>query len=191
MEGSHHQLSAIMFSDIVGYTALMGRNEAKALELLKRNRKIQKPLIEKYQGVWIKEMGDGMMARFDSAYDATKCAIEIQKKAQKNFKGRLRIGLHLGEIVIEKGDIFGDDVNIAARFESFTDPGGIYISEPIQKALQSHADILTKYLGPVELKNVQELVKLHYITGHGLAAPTKRKLKQIQQAQSRIHDSLR
>lgn len=179
MSDYHHQLATIMFTDIVGYTALMGRDEEKGLNLLRKNREIHKPLIEKYEGHWIKEMGDGMMARFDSAYNATLCAIEIQQTAKKDFKGRLRIGLHLGEIAIEGGDIFGDDVNIASRIESLADPGGIYISEPIQKALQSHADIHTNYIGPGELKNVQSQVKIYNLVGHGLTTPSSRKIKQL------------
>jgi class 3 adenylate cyclase/TolB-like protein len=180
-----HQLAAIMFSDIVGYTALMGSDEAKGYQLLQKNREIQKPLIEKHHGIWIKEMGDGMMARFDSAYNAARCAIEIQQKASKDFKGRLRIGLHLGDILVEGGDIFGDDVNIASRIESIADPGSIYISEPVHKALQSHADIQTNFLGPVELKNVQQQVKIYYLTGYGLATPSRKKIKQIRQVQQR------
>jgi adenylate cyclase len=77
-KASGHRLAAVMFTDIVGYTAMMGRNEESALELLRKNRQIQKPLIEKYDGLLIKEMGDGILARFDSAYDAVCCAISIQ-----------------------------------------------------------------------------------------------------------------
>ena len=89
------KLAAVMFTDIVGYTAF---------QLLKKNREIHKPLIEKYEGKWIKEMGDGVLAQFDSAYNATRCAIEIQEKSKQEFRGELRIGLHLGEIIIENND---------------------------------------------------------------------------------------
>ena len=77
-----------------------------------------------------------MLVQFDSAYNATLCAIEIQQTAKKEFKGQLRIGLHLGEIIIEDEDIFGDGVNIASRIESLTDPGAIYLSEAMQKAVK-------------------------------------------------------
>jgi len=93
-----HQLSAIMFSDIVGYTVLMGRNEEKGLELLKRNRQIQKPLIEKYYGIWIKEMGDGVMARFDSAYNATKCQSKYREKQRENLKVGYELVFTLGKL---------------------------------------------------------------------------------------------
>ena len=175
----NRQLAAIMFSDIVGYTSLMGQDEEKGLQLLKKNREIHKPLIEKYSGKWIKEMGDGVLAKFDSAYNATKCAIEIQQLAIKEVKGQIRIGLHIGEIIVENDDIFGDGVNIASRIESIADPGGIYISGSIEKELHNHADIQTKYFGHVELKNVEEQVKIHYVIGYGLATPSRRKIKQL------------
>lgn len=124
-------------------------------------------------------MGDGVMARFDSAYNATLCAIEIQQKARKEFKGRLRIGLHLGEIVVENEDIFGDGVNIASRIESLADPGGIYISESIQKALQNHADIQTQYLAEVFLKNVDAAVRIYCVVGEDLCVPGGHKIQQL------------
>ena len=173
------QLAAIMFTDIVGYTSLMGRDEDKGLALLRKNREIQKPLIEKHKGKWIKEMGDGMLAQFDSAYNATLCAIEIQKKAKKEFKGQLRIGLHIGEIIMENEDIFGDGVNIASRIESLTDPEGIYLSEALQKALHNHTDIQTKYLAEVSLKNVDEPVRIYCVVGTDLCMPSQLKIQQL------------
>jgi len=178
---SEHKLSAIMFTDVSGYTALMGRDEKLALELLHTNRQIQKPLIKKCHGKWIKEMGDGTLAQFDSAYDAVKCAIEIQQTSKKELKAQLRIGLHLGEITIEDGDIFGDGVNIASRIESIADPGGIYLSEAIQKAIQNRPDIHSRYLGDVLLKNVDEPVKIYCVEGEGLTVPTKTKIKQLRE----------
>src|SRR5205085_6583465 len=98
------QLAAIMFTDIVGYTALMGRDEQKAFEYLNKNRRIQKPIIEQYGGQWIKELGDGVLASFNTVSDAVTAGIRIQEacKAAKDFQ--LRIGIHLGEVVFENGD---------------------------------------------------------------------------------------
>ena len=112
------QLAAIMFTDIVGYTALMGVNEQKAFELLKKNRRIQKPIIEKFNGRWLKEIGDGVMASFPTVTEAVYCAKEIQQTCQAESDLNLRIGIHQGEVVFEGDDVFGDGVNIASRLES-------------------------------------------------------------------------
>lgn len=126
------QLAAIMFTDIVGYTALMGRDEKKAFELLARNREIQKPIIKEFNGRWIKELGDGVMVSFGSVSDAVYAAIEIQESSNHSKEFQLRIGIHLGEVVFERDDVFGDGVNIASRIQAIAEPGGIYISEPVQ-----------------------------------------------------------
>jgi class 3 adenylate cyclase len=99
------QLAAIMFTDIVGYTALMGKDSNKALELVRISKEIQKPLVEKHHGQWLKEMGDGALAKFGTALDAVNCAIEIQRTSRADFDGDLRIGIHLGDITIENNDV--------------------------------------------------------------------------------------
>ena len=96
------QLAAIMFTDIVGYTALMGNDEKKAFELLSKNRQIQKPIIEQYNGRWIKELGDGVMASFNTASDAVNAAVKIQQACNATKDFQLKIGIHLGEVVFEK-----------------------------------------------------------------------------------------
>src|SRR5664279_3308128 len=127
------RLAAIMFTDIVGYTALMGNDEQKAFELLKKNRELQKPVIEQFNGRWIKELGDGVMASFNTVSDAVHAAIKIQEgcNAAKDFQ--LRIGIHQGEVVFENEDVFGDGVNIASRIQSTAKPGCIYVSEPVHQ----------------------------------------------------------
>src|SRR5438046_2686987 len=108
---SSRQLAAIMFTDIVGYTALMGEDEQKAFELLRKNRELQKLFIEKYNGKLIKGIGDGVLASFITVTDAVLCATEIQKAGNDVEGLRLRIGIHLGEVVFEDNDVFGDGVN--------------------------------------------------------------------------------
>src|SRR4030095_4127269 len=99
---SSRQLAAIMFTDIVGYTALMGRDEQKAFELLKRNREIHKTLIKHYNGTWIKELGDGVLASFRTVTDAVLCSAVIHKACEAVDGLKLRIGIHQGEGVFEK-----------------------------------------------------------------------------------------
>src|SRR2546423_15085600 len=112
------QLAAIMFTDIVGYTALMGDDEQKAFELLRKNRQLQKPVIEKFNGTWIKEIGDGVLASFNTVTDAVLCANEIQRACNDIAGLKLRIGIHQGEVVFEDNDVFGDGVNIASRLQA-------------------------------------------------------------------------
>ena len=173
---AQRQLAAIMFTDIVGYTALMGKDSAKALELIRISKDIQKPLVEKHNGKWLKEMGDGAMAQFNTALDAVNCSIDIQESARAKLDAKLRIGIHLGDITIENDDVYGDGVNVASRLESIADAGGIYISDAIEKAIQGQSDVQAKYLGEIKLKNVAYGVRTYALQGIGLPVP---KLKQL------------
>ena len=110
------RLAAIMFTDIVGYTSLMGKDEDKAFKILRKNREIHRPIIKKYRGELLKEMGDGILASFHTSSDAVRCAGEIQHAAKKEELA-LRIGIHEGEVVFEGRDVLGDGVNVASRLE--------------------------------------------------------------------------
>jgi len=179
MKSPKRQLAAVMFTDIVGYTALMGKDSNKALELVRQSLKIQKPLVEKHNGKWLKEMGDGAMARFNTALDAVNCALEIQRISRADFDADLRIGIHSGDITIESDDVYGDGVNIASRLESIADPGGIYISESIEKAIRGQGDVQAKFLGEIKLKNVDYGVRTYALQGTGLPIPEVKGEKEI------------
>jgi adenylate cyclase len=168
---SSRQLAAIMFTDIVGYTALMGHDEEKAFEILNKNRKLQKPLIEKYQGRWIKELGDGVMASFNTVSDAVNAALKIQEACNTAKDFQLRIGIHLSEVVFENEDVFGDGVNIASRIQAIAQPGGIYISEPVYNNIANKPGIDTKFVKQETLRNVKEPVRIYEVSaGSGTAA---------------------
>jgi TolB-like protein/Tfp pilus assembly protein PilF len=172
-----------MFTDIVGYTALMGSDEDKAFQVLRQNRDIQQSAIKKYHGKWLKEMGDGILSQFRSATDSVQCAINIQKHTRKELDAQIRIGIHLGDVTFENQDVFGDGVNIASRLQSIADPGGIYISESIHNAIRSQKDINSQYLGEVKLKNVNYPLKTYYIKEKGLPAPSKDRIDELTAAQ--------
>ena len=172
------QLAAIMFTDIVGYTAIMGKDEQGALDLLRQSRTIQQQAIERFNGKWLKEMGDGVLAQFNSAVDAVNCALQIQRKAVI-LNGKIRIGIHLGDVTIENADVFGDGVNIASRIQSIADPGGIYITESIHSAIRAQAGMKTRFLGEVALKNVAYPVKTYCLVEDFLPRPTPEKLRQL------------
>jgi len=173
------KLAAIMFTDIVQYSARMGTNEDKALNLLRKNREIHIPLIETYNGKVLKELGDGFLAQFESVYDCVKCAVEIQIMAEDDLHNMLRIGIHLGDITIEREDVFGDGVNIASRLQEIADPGGIYISESIQRTIRGRNDIQVKYIGEIKLKNIDFLLGTYCIQGPGLPKPQNEKVREL------------
>jgi len=167
------QLSAIMFTDIVGYTALMGNDEKKAFELLSLNRAIQKPIIEKNNGKWIKEMGDGAMASFNTASDAVNAAMQIQKACNSTADFKLKIGIHLGEVVFENDDVFGDGVNIASRIETLGVSSSILMSKSIRDQVKNNADLQITSLGSFEFKNVEEPIEIFAIANPGFAVPKR------------------
>src|SRR5215212_12122209 len=140
------RLAAIMFTDIVGYTALMGEDEQRAFEILNKNRKLQKPLIEQYGGKWIKELGDGVLACFATVSDAVHAAIKIQEACNVSKEFLLRIGIHHGEVVFEDNDIFGDAVNIASRIQALAPIGGIWVSETVYHDVANKQEIETRFV---------------------------------------------
>jgi len=157
------QLAAILFTDIVGYTALMGKDEQKAFELLNKNRHIQKPIISQFNGRWIKELGDGVMASFNTVSDAVNAAIKIQESCTVAKEYQLRIGIHQGEVVLEDDDIFGDAVNIASRIQGIATPGGIYISESVHHNVANKKEIISRFVKEEILKNVKEPLKIYEV----------------------------
>ena len=175
------QLAAIMFTDIVGYTALMGDDEQKAFAILIKNRELQKPIIEQYNGRWIKELGDGVMASFNTVTDAVNAAIKIQKECNREKEFLLRIGIHLGEVVFENDDVFGDGVNRASRIQALALPGGIWISEPVHENVVNKHNIVTEFVKIETLKNVREPVRIYQVIAEGVfieqQKPPARKFK--------------
>ena len=162
------KLAAIVFTDIVGFTKLTAKDQQKASDLLDIQRAEFQPLVESYQGKWIKEVGDGLILTFDTINKAVHCCIKIQEKAKTIENLSIRIGIHLGEILEKENDIIGDDVNITARIEPFSAPGGIAISNKVNDGIIRESEFTTKYLGKPKLKGVAQKVEVYCITSHGL-----------------------
>ena len=169
------QLAAIMFTDIVGYTALMGDDEQKAFELLRRNRQIQQPLIERFGGKWIKELGDGILASFSTVTDAVLCACTIQQSCNKIADLKLRIGIHLGDVVFENNDVFGDGVNIASRLQALAPIGGIWVSDSVHKNIANKKGINSKFVREETLKHVKDPVRIYEVDIESFKAVTSEK----------------
>jgi len=167
---SSRQLAAIMFTDIVGYTALMGTDEQKAFDLIKKNRAIHKQLIKQYHGTWIKELGDGVLASFSTVTDAVYCASAIHLACDAVDGLKLRIGIHLGEVVFENNDVFGDGVNIASRLQAIASIGTTWVSESVYKTLVNKKEVTAEFIREETLKNVSEPVKVYAISVRELPA---------------------
>ena len=158
-----------MFTDIIGYTALMSRDEQKALKTLQKNREMQKSLAEKHNGEFLKEMGDGTLLCFQSALDAVRCAMEIQQSVTDDPDLNLRIGIHLGDIVFKEGDVFGDGVNVASRIEKLAEAGGICISGQVYKTIKNQRDVEVRLIGKKRLKNMEDPIEIYILTGTNLS----------------------
>ena len=168
------KLAAIMFTDIVGYTSLMGESEKRTFQIIKTNREIHQRLVEVHHGRIVKELGDGLLTVFENGTEAVLCALEIQKEA-KTKDIPLRIGIHEGEVVVENKDVFGDGVNIASRIESEAAPGGICISDAVYRIIRNKDDFSVDRIGKVSLKNVKESIVLYQLKSPGLSVRAKKK----------------
>ena len=171
MPNSSRQLAAIMFSDIVGYTALMQKNETDGKLKAKHYRRVLSEQSTLHQGKIIQNYGDGSLTIFASAVDATECAIDIQAILKKDPAVPLRIGIHLGDIVIDGEDIFGDGINVASRIESMGVAGGVLVSQNIYNQIKNHETFQLQTLGSFSFKNVQDPLEVFAISNSGLTTP--------------------
>ena len=154
------QLSAIMFSDIVSYTSMMLKDEQTALHWLSVSATLHRGLIASHRGRLLKEMGDGILASFDSVSMAVNCARELQKAVKEEGGFELRIGIHLGEVTKSGGDVFGDGVNIASRIQGVAEPGTIAVSDTVYENIKNKESFVTTDLGPTDLKHIDKAVRL-------------------------------
>ena len=165
-------LAAIMFTDMVGYTAMMQENERQAKILRDKHREVLERLILDHRGQILQYYGDGTLAIFGSAIEAALCGSKIQQELQKEPKVPLRIGIHAGDIVYDDEGIYGDGVNIASRLENICVPGSVLISDKINDELKNQKEISSVYIGRYELKNVKHPVKIFAIDDVGIVVPT-------------------
>ena len=148
------RLAAIVAADLVGYSKLMGEDEAGTLSALSRLTKdLIEPLITEHHGRIVKLMGDGILAEFASVVDAVTCAIAWQERIAASGDGlRFRIGINLGDVIVQDGDIFGNGVNVAARLEGLADPGGICLSDMVLGEVKNKLDLAFEDLGEQTVK---------------------------------------
>ncbi|MEM7193821.1 MAG: adenylate/guanylate cyclase domain-containing protein [Pseudomonadota bacterium] len=161
-ETSNRRLSAILAADVVGFSSMMAKDESATMESLKKHRKIVlDPLIEAHGGRIVKLMGDGVLVEFSSVVAAVQSAIAIQQNtAAEDGPIQLRIGVNLGDVIIDGSDIYGDGVNVAARLESLASTGAVCISDIVYQSLTGKRDMEFKDLGEQQLKNIDRPVRV-------------------------------
>lgn len=171
------QLVAIMFTDIVGYTALMQRDEIKAVAIRERHRLAFESVTRKHKGKILQYFGDGTLSIFKSTVEAVECAIELQREWLQDPMIPVRIGIHVGDIMFSDDDIVGDAVNVASRIESCGVEGSIIISDKVHDQLRSHRHIESKFLGAYEFTNVDGAMPIFAIANSDLVIPERDEVK--------------
>ena len=177
---SQRRLAAILAADVEGYPRLMQADEAAALAALKvRWRDVLQPGVSRHRGRVVKVMGDGVLLEFGSAVDAVDCAVDLQSRFAEANAGLtearriiLRVGINLGEVIVDGADIYGDGVNIAARLEGIAAPGGICVSGKVFAGVQGKMDVVFADAGQVTLKNMARPLQVYNVSpvGPGSAA---------------------
>jgi adenylate cyclase len=200
ISAEQRRLAAIMFTDMVDYTALSQRNEALALELLEEHRRILRSIFPRFNGTEIKTIGDAFLVEFQSALEAAQCALEIQRTlAKRNHdvsseqRIELRIGIHVGDVVHREGDLYGDGVNIASRIQPVAGIGGICISVDVERQIHNALEARFEKLAPIELKNVQVPMDLFRIVlpWETKALPSKSEIRNRQSGSDKSETGIR
>ena len=173
----HRKLAAILSADAVGYSRLMGRDDEATLELLRARRDLIAGHVRRYGGGVVDDVGDNLLAEFPSVVDAVGCAIEAQEALAK-LNGELhedqrmpfRVGVHLGDVLLEGDRIYGDGVNIAARLQALAQPGGICVSSTVHEQVRTRWADRCEDMGEQSLKNIAHPVRVFRIRGEGASA---------------------
>src|SRR5277367_738534 len=174
------RLSAILAADVAGYSRLMGLDEVGTARVLREHRAVSDALVAKHGGRIVKTTGDGVLIEFPSVVDAVECAVAVQAVMAERNDGvpedrrmQYRIGINLGDILIEGDDILGDGVNIAARLEGIAEPGGICISSSAYDQVRGKVDVEFADLGEQNLKNIARPVHAYAVMRNGLGVGTR------------------
>src|SRR4030095_999916 len=188
MQNQSRHLAAILFTDIVGYTAMMQQNESYAVTIMKRYTSVLQKTISAHSGQILNDYGDGSLCSFPSATEAVKCAVELQLRLQSDPVVPLRIGLHVGELFFEDGKVMGDGVNVASRIQSLGQANTILFSGEINNKIKNHPEFKSVSIGKFEFKNVDDPVEVFALANEGLAIPKREqlsgKLKEVQKRSS-------
>jgi adenylate cyclase len=162
------KLTTILAADVEGYSRLMAADEVSTLQALREGRAVFERLIARHGGRIVNTAGDGLLADFPSVVEAVHCAVEVQRELAGHMASRdpertmrFRIGVHLGDVMVDGGDLFGEGVNLAARLQALAEPGGILISEPVYQQVRSKLSIGFAYLGERRPKNFPEDVRIY------------------------------
>src|ERR1700674_700007 len=158
------ELAAIMFSDIAGYTAIMGRDEARAMRALAEHRALLRMLLQKFDGRMLGEIGDGTLTSCHSASDAVNCARQAQAALKDSPDLQLRIGIHLGDVLFTDDNAWGDGVNIASRIHALAVPGSICVSATVYDEIRNKPGMVAKSLGQKRLKNVSRPIGVYVLS---------------------------
>jgi adenylate cyclase len=178
------RLTAILAADVAGYSRLMGMDEEGTHDRLKAHlRELVDPKIKEHRGRIVKNTGDGFLAEFASVVDAVRCAVEIQRgmaerepDVPEERRIRFRIGVNLGDVIVEEDDIFGDGVNVAARLEALAEPGGICVSRVVRDQVRDRLDYTFEDLGEQQVKNIARPVRVYALRPEAVADPLKSRL---------------
>ena len=180
----NRRLAAVMFLDMVGYSAMMAKDEGRALACVGELEKLLRAEVPKFGGRVVKFMGDGSMAEFPTALSSVRCSQSVLEAVESNNawvpaaqRYGVRIGLHLGELVDRDDDIFSNAVNVAARIQPLADPGGIAMSSFIYSQIESQLKLNGTYLPPQKLKNIPEKMRIFLVHPAG-GKPTGRAMRQ-------------
>ena len=168
---STRRLAAILAADVVGYSRLMGVDEEGTHERLQAHlRELVEPKIKEHHGRTVKNTGDGFLAEFASVVNAVRCAAELQRamidreaEVPEDRRIRFRIGVNLGDVIVEDGDIFGDGVNVAARLEALAEPGGICVSRVVRDQVRDRLDFAFEDMGEQRVKNIARPVRVYRV----------------------------